>query len=134
MDRDTSWDGYCDVIAIAISRQYGLPVMGAFERLDDGRLGVLCHAFCRLPDGRIVDSDGISDMILPEECSSGADPKVVGFSIVDTGEHDPHLLSLERYDYDHEIEQLKADDWIAENLAPALAELGIHPIRQVKPR
>jgi hypothetical protein len=119
------WSGFCDVLAIAISRDYDLPVWGAFERLRDGQLGFLCHAFCRLPDGRIVDCDGISAMISPEECSSGDDPDVVGFAIVPTGEHDPHLLSLARHDYDLEIERTGAREFIAEQLAPLLEAAGI---------
>lgn len=122
------WNGYCDVLAIALARRYGLETMGAFELLRDGGRGFLCHAFCMLPDGRIVDCDGISPMIRPEECSSSPDPEVVGFVVVPTGENDPHLISLARHDYEAEIERLDAYGWIEENLAGALEQAGVRPV------
>jgi len=123
--------GLCDVMAAAISRRYGLPMMGAFERLKDGSTGFLAHAFCRLPDGRMIDAAGPAPMITEEECDSGDDPDVVGFAIIDTAEDDPTLVDVRDHDIRECLEQLRPGEWLERNLDPVMEELGIMPLKAV---
>lgn len=125
--------GSCDVMAVALHRMYGLPLVAEFERgTEDGReaLGYLVHAWVRLPDGRALDAEGPSPP--PEEVDhpyDENDPWVLGTRIVEITDDDPHLLDVrEEVDYREAIKVMRTDEWIERNLAPTLAALDVHPV------
>lgn len=129
LDPDRDWGGYCCVLASAISRLTGLPMQGEFEVLTSGEPGFLGHAFCRLPDGRIVDGRGIRpgyplDTLEPR-CEHDTDESVLGYLVIDTDERDPTLTEVRLYDIADTMRETEALAWVRTVLGPPLAELGI---------
>ena len=117
--------GSCDVMAAALHRIYGLPMMAEFEwGFVDGKetLGYLIHAWVRLPDGRALDAAGPREMFTPTPGADPLDPWVQGFRIVDLGGGTDHLGGAP---------DAGAEAWIAEHLAPVLEALDIHPVGAV---
>jgi hypothetical protein len=127
--------GSCDVMAVALHRMYGFPVMARFEwGFDGGReaLGYLCHAWVRLPDGRDLDAGGPRRPFGPSRMTSGPnDPWVRGYRIVEIRDDDPHLLaSRDEDDYVESIRVSGANSWIRKHLGQELASLGLLPTVQ----
>lgn len=128
------WNGgSCDVMAVALRRMYGLPMMAEFEWGYDGRkkaLNYLCHAWVRLPDGRALDAAGPRPMFTPTQGRDPNDPWVQGYKIVELTDRNPHLLWIREEDnYVDAIRDMEAPQWIWSNLGPCLAELGLEPLR-----
>jgi hypothetical protein len=125
--------GSCDVMAVALHRMYGLPIMAEFEwggEDDRVELGYLQHAWVRLPDGRALDAAGPRAMFEPTQGGDTDDEWVKGYRIVEIPDDDPHLIDTrEEVDYVRSIRNMRAPLWIMENLGPILAEMGLHPIR-----
>jgi hypothetical protein len=125
--------GSCDVMAVALHRLYGLPLMAEFEYGTEGgeRVpGYLVHAFVHLPDGRALDAAGPREMFVPAQGSDPDDPWVEGYGIVGIADDDPHLLDVrEEDDYVESIRRTQAFEWIEAHLAPTLAGLGLLPVR-----
>ena len=123
--------GSCDVMAVALHRMYGLPLMAEFELGSTGgkeALGYLMHAWVRLPDGRALDAAGPKPMFTPTRGGDPDDDWVVGYRIVEMADGDPHLLDIrEEEDYVESIRTMRAPRWIWENLGPQLSALGIEP-------
>lgn len=125
--------GSCDIMAVALHRMYGLPLMAEFEwgideQTGEDALGYLCHAWVRLPDGQALDAGGPRPMFEQVEGGDPDDPWVKGYRILELRDDDPHLLDIrEEDDYVESIEVTDANGWIRKHLAPILAELGIHP-------
>lgn len=120
--------GSCDIMAVALHRRYGFPLMAEFEwGVTDGveTLGFLVHAWVRLPDGRALDAAGPQDMFVPIPDGDPDDDWVQGYRIVEIRDDDPHLLDIrEEDDYVRSIDVSGANEWIEEHIAPVLAELG----------
>jgi hypothetical protein len=128
------WNGgSCDVLAVALHRMYGLPMMAEFEWGMQGRRsvkGYLMHAWVRLPDGRALDAAGPREMFTPTEGGDPEDPWVKGYRIDELSDRNPHLLDVrEETDYVESILQMRAVEWIWENLGPTLSGLGLEPVR-----
>lgn len=126
--------GSCDVMAVALHRAYGLPIMAEFETgTENGEtvLGYLVHAWVRLPDGRAFDAAGPKPMFEPVTAADPNDPWVTGYAILDIRDDDPHLLDVrEETDYRESISAMMATEWAREHLSPILADLGIEEIRE----
>lgn len=132
LSADRDWAGHCCVIAAAIARLTGLPMQGAFEVLTSGGPGFLSHAFCRLPDGRIVDAGGIRqgyplDTLEPR-CEHDPDETVLGYLVVDTDERDPMLTEVRLHAIAETLRETHALAWVRRNLGPALEANGF-PLR-----
>lgn len=137
LSADRDWAGLCCIIASATARLTGLPMQGAFEVLTSGGPGFLCHAFCRLPDGRIVDAHGIRsgyplDTLEPR-CEHDDDETVLGYLVVDTDERDPMLTEVRLHNIAETLRETHALAWVRRNLGPALAAQGI-PLRPARYR
>jgi hypothetical protein len=132
------WNYNCDLIAVALHRTFGLPIMAEFEfgLDDDGNevLGYLGHAWVTLPDGRALDADGIH---LAPEVTPGADPGdewVQGYRIVPIipdGENWAHLIDIRETNpaapFVAELLSSQAESWVLHAFGAALAEIGILP-------
>lgn len=129
--------GSCDIMAVALHRMYGLPMMAEFEwGYENGKevLGYLVHAWVRLPDGRMLDAAGPREMIEPTEGGDPNDSWVMGYRIAELSDDDPHLLDIrEETDYVQAIVDMQAYAWIAENLAPVFSGMGIEPVKDAVP-
>jgi len=71
--------GSCDIMAVALHRMYGLPMMEEFEwgyESDTKVLNYLVHAWVRLPDGRALDAAGPTPMFGPIDGGDPNDPWV----------------------------------------------------------
>jgi hypothetical protein len=131
----SEWNsGSCDIMAVALHRMYGLPMMAEFEwGHEDGRevLNYLMHAWVRLPDGRALDAAGPRPMFEPTEGGDPDDPWVEGYRIVELADRDPHLLWIreEEHDaYEEAILEMEAPQWIWRHLGPTLEGLGLQPV------
>lgn len=123
-----SWSGYSCVLACAIARLTGLPVQGQFEVLRAGLPGCLRHAFCRLPDGRIIDEHGIRegyDIAFTPPHPRERDPSIVGYLVCDTDEFDPLLTSASPHDIAAVMRASGALGWVRTSFGADLAEAGI---------
>lgn len=125
--------GSCDVMAVALKRMYGLPMMAEFEWGYEGRkkvLNYLVHAWVRLPDGRALDASGPQPMFEPIEGGDPNDPWVEGYKIIELTDRNSHLLWIREEDnYVDSIREMEAPQWIWRNLSPMLSELGLEPLR-----
>lgn len=125
--------GSCDIMAVALRRMYGLPMMAEFEWGYDGRkkvLGYLMHAWVRLPDGRALDAAGPQPMFEPSEGKDPNDSWVEGYKIIELTDRNSHLLDTREEDnYVESIKTMKTPQWIWQNLGPILEELGLQPLR-----
>lgn len=125
--------GCCDVMAVALHRMYGLPMMAEFEYGKEGRrtvLGFLVHAWVKLPDGRALDAAGPRPMFESIEGGDDRDPWVEGYRIVHISDRDRHLLDIrEETNYVDAIRDMRVPQWIWENLGPSLSGLGLEPLR-----
>jgi hypothetical protein len=128
------WNGgSCDIMAVALHRIYGLPLMAEFEYGLDGEgrevPGYLVHAWVRLPDGRALDAAGPRPMFVAREGADPDDAWVIGYRVAEIRDDDPHLLETrEETDYVGDIRDMRAAEWIEENLEPDLRRLGLSPI------
>ena len=131
IDSAREWnEGACDIMAVALHRIYGLPMMAEFEwgLDDDGKeqLGYLTHAWVRLPDGRALDAEGPREMFNPTKGGDLNDEWVKGYRIVEIADDDPHLLDTrEEDDYRESIRVSGATSWLMANLHPELTALGL---------
>jgi hypothetical protein len=140
--RDWSSDdwnsGSCDIIAIAISRLYGLTMYGEFESLVAGTemygklvavseecTSYLLHAFCRLPDGRAVDASGPFPMPQSESYSDDDDPDVCGSVVIEVDESDSRLTNVREFEYSVDVDAMGAPDWVRAHLGQMFSDLGI---------
>ena len=128
--------GACDVMAIALHRLYGLPLVAEFERgIERGEeaLGYLIHAWVRLPDGRALDAEGPREPFVEIDEPDPDDAWVLGTRILEITDDDPHLLDVrEEDDYVESITVMSAYDWIEEHLGPTLHALGLEPVTDLK--
>ena len=127
--------GSCDIMAVALHRLYGLPMMAEFDAGpdEDGgeALGYLRHAWVMLPDGRGLDAAGPMPMPESRDAREPDDDWLTGYRVVEIEEDDPHLLDTRETsasDYDHDIAEMRAEQWIGANLSPILSGLGIRPV------
>jgi hypothetical protein len=123
-----SWNGRSCVLACAIARLTGLPVQGQFEVLRAGVPGHLMHAFCRLPDGRIIDANGIREdytVAFTPRSSATRNITVAGYLVCDTDEFDPLLTTTSPHDILAVMRETGALSWVRTHLGPALADAGI---------
>ncbi len=123
-----SWNGRSCVLACAIARLTGLPVQGQFEVLRAGLPGRLINAFCRLPDGRIVDADGIREGyeidFIPRDRSVG-DINIAGYIVCNTDEFDTLLTNASPHDIQVVMRETAALAWVKNRLGRELADAGI---------
>lgn len=123
--------GSCDIMAVALHRMYGLPLMAEFEwgyQKGEEVLGYLTHAWVRLPDGWALDAAGPQPMFKPLEGGDPNDPWVQGYRIVEIPDDNPHLLDIrEEVDYVESIRVMRAYEWIETHLGPTLHDLGLTP-------
>jgi hypothetical protein len=124
--------GGCDIIAIAISRLYGLSMAGEFERViteDGDKVGFLLHAFCLLPDGRGIDASGIIPVPVDDPFYRDAfDLNVKGLIVLHFDERSS-LLSNRDFEYSTDIDAMGAGQWVAAHLGDLFTNLGIEPIK-----
>ncbi len=139
-----AWNGgACDVVAVAVSRMYGLPMAGAFEHVagweafEDERsrkdTGFLIHCFNPLPDGRAVDASGIVDAIVDDPDHRDPNDRGVAGLVVRPVTEESYILTVEReFDYATDVDCMGAGEWVLKHLGPTLEGIGI-PLREPGP-
>ncbi len=134
------WNGgACDVVAVALSRMYGLPMAGLFERIrepgsfadirDRKDTGFLLHAFCILPDGRAIDAGGPREAMRDDPGHRDPDdPHVDGAVVRLVDERTAFLVDERQFDYASDVDCMGAGEWVLRHLGPTLEGLGV-PLR-----
>lgn len=128
--------GACDVVAVALSRLYGLPMAGLFEHIpawegyaetrDRRDTGYLIHAVCMLPDGRAIDAGGPRQPPVDDPgYRDTSDPAVCGSVARPMSEGSPFLTAEREFDYGTDIDCMGAGEWVLRHLGPTLEALGV---------
>lgn len=115
--------GHSDIMAVALHRMYGLPLMALYEpEIRDQRfLDRPTRVWVRLPDGRALDATGAHEMssVIP------VSERSTDCRIADLADEADLLRERDVGDYDELIAETGAIGWIRWNLTPQIGHLGL---------
>jgi hypothetical protein len=122
--------GRPDVMAVALHRLYGLPLMAEFGAGPDGEgrevPGRLSHAWVRLPDGRALDAAGPRPVSGPAADAGREGVPPGRRRTVELRDDDPCLPGVRATGgYGKAIAAMQAIPWIRANLGAVAAGLGL---------